>query len=50
MSKHSPNIKAGQIFKIKNNNNIFIKCKSESIMVLESKPNLKKIKKMSEYI
>ena len=50
MSKRSPNIKAGQIFKIKNNNNIFIKCKSESIMVLESKPNLKKIKKMSEYI
>ena len=42
--KYSPQIRSGQIFKIKNNNNIFIKCKKESIVVLKSNPNLKKIK------
>ena len=49
ISKYSPNIRPGQIFKIKNNENIFIKCKKESILVLKSKPNLKN-KKMLEYI
>ena len=48
ISKHSPNIRPGQIFKIKNNKNIFIKCKKESILVLKSEPKLK-YKKMFEY-
>jgi len=47
ISNYSPDIKTGQIFKSKNNKNFFIKCKNKSIMVLKSKPNLKKIKNIA---